>query len=76
MTRHAVEIANPLPGGMEYTSPSRAQDYINMGIAYMVGNKLQFDEEHQVRKQVLRSMTFWNGSDDPRKQHRPGEVRC
>jgi hypothetical protein len=72
MTQSAIEIANPLPGGMKYTS--KANYYISVGIAFMDGNKLRFTETNQERK-LLRDISFWNGSDNPTKMHRPGEVR-
>jgi hypothetical protein len=73
LSKAAIEILNPLPGGMRYTT--RSQYFINMGIAVMCGNKLQFHEENQVRKETLRDVAFWNGSDNPNKMHKPGEVR-
>ena len=73
MSKNATEILNPVSGGMKYTN--RPQHFIDMGIAYMCGNKLAFLEEHQARQMIYRDILFWNGDADPERMYKPGEVR-
>lgn len=77
-----IEISNPLPNGMRYTSPERAASFCRRGMAEMYGGKLRFTLLNQVDRseesEFARNrggMLYWNGSDrDPCAMHRPGEV--
>jgi hypothetical protein len=72
LSKHAVEIANPLPGGMKYTC--RPDHFVSLGVAEMQGEKLVFHEKHQERF-TPRTKYFWNGDAGELKMHQPGEVR-
>ena len=72
LSKHAVEILNPLEGGMRYTS--RPDHFMNIGVAEMQGGKLVFYENSQERF-LPRTKYFWNGDQGAYKMHRPGEVR-
>jgi hypothetical protein len=72
LSKHAVEIINPLPGGMRYTC--KPEHFVSIGVAQMQGGKLMFHDKHQERF-TPRTKYFWNGSQGALKMHKPGEVR-
>jgi hypothetical protein len=81
MSRHIVEIANPLPGGQCFTSTKRAKQYCSTGAAFMLRDgRLQFrarvqEQRRQASDIYIRGTVWWNGSDkDPLATHRPGDV--
>lgn len=72
LSKRAIEIINPLPGGMKYTC--KPEHFVQIGVAEMHEGKLLFRESHQDRF-IPRSKYFWNGAQSPIKMHQPGEVR-
>lgn len=79
MSRHVIEIANPLPGGQRFTSLKRAEQYCRQGSAYMLKDgRLQFRARVQAQRRTgsdvyIRDTVWWDGAD-PGGMHRPGEV--
>ena len=69
-----IEIINPLPGGMKFTSPDRAKHFCALGLATMSrGNRLLFTTERQAKINDQLSedaefdrnrggMLYWNGA--------------
>lgn len=75
MSKSAVRIANPVPGGMTYTS--RPDHFIAAGLAYMDGGQLWFYESHQERKHQDPDVLYWNGACTRKgAMYLPGQVRC
>ncbi len=73
MSKFAVEIANPVPGGMRFTS--RPDHFVQAGLAEMRAGKLHFYEHHQ-QQHVTPDRCFWNGScRRPGAMYLPGQVR-
>lgn len=82
-----VKIINPLPGGQSYTSEKRARNFCRRGIAFMVGDRLQFVERVRVdradkewmKEEIEKNrggVVYWNGtSKDPCAMKKPGEIR-
>jgi hypothetical protein len=79
-----VEIINPLPGGMRYTSAARARKFCSLGMATMsVDGRLLFTisnqtplvdrmrEEDEIARN-RRGMIYWNGSPKPRVLRKAG----
>ena len=83
----SIRIVNPVPGGREYTSLSKAQDYVRLGRARLDGDRLRFLPvgfsarlaDAEAEREFARNRAgrvYWNGSDpDPRATHIPGAVR-
>ncbi len=84
-----VKIANPVPGGKLYTSPRRALGFIRSGEAVLTSDgqlffrrtakELEQREAEHVDAEIKRwrsGVCYWNGDQDPRGLHRPGEVVC
>ena len=72
-----VEIANPLPGGMRFTSSERARFFCNRGMARMTvdgrllftmatrtGSTAETSEEDEFQHN-RRGIVSWNGSPKP-----------
>jgi len=77
-----IEIANPLSGGMAYTSEDRAGNFERRGLGRMQGGKFFFFEDTQESRseellfaQNRGGVLYWNGDDrNPYAMHKPGEV--
>lgn len=78
MSRLAVEIANPVPGGMRFTR--RPEHFINAGLAVMDRGKLRFHETYHKEVEQIRTdsdVHYWNGSSRRKgAMYLPGQVRC
>jgi hypothetical protein len=80
MPRTVIEIVNPLPGGQCFTSATRAKQYCDSGIAYMLKDgRLQFRAAFQAKRErsdvYVKGQVWWNGNDlDQLAMHKPGEV--
>ncbi|MBN2118556.1 MAG: hypothetical protein JW730_18425 [Anaerolineales bacterium] len=67
--RNAIEILNPLPGGLKRTSTDRAQSFVRRGLAVMEGAKLRFldavqrarSEEEEFQRN-RGGIIYWNGT--------------
>jgi hypothetical protein len=79
----SIAIANPIPGGQAHTSAQRAHSFVRRGLAFLLPTgRLYFYTECQAQRSEEEEFArnrggvgFWNGSDDPRAKHKPGEVR-
>lgn len=78
MSRLAVEIDNPVPGGMRFTR--RPEHFIQAGLAEMRGHKLHFHETYHKEVERIRTdsdVHYWNGSSKRKgAMYLPGQVRC
>src|SRR5512136_1433739 len=73
-----VEIINPLPGGMRYTSAERARKFCSLGMATMsvdgrllftIGNQTPLLDRMREEDEIARNrggIICWNGSPRPR----------
>jgi hypothetical protein len=73
-----VEIINPLPGGMRYTSVERAQKFCSLGMATMstdgrllftIGNQGPLLDKMTEEEEIARNrggIINWNGSPKPK----------
>jgi hypothetical protein len=64
-----IEILNPLPGGMKFTSSERARNFVRRGLAFFNGGRLCFYQSTQDARsedaEFMRNrggMLFWNGA--------------
>jgi hypothetical protein len=69
-----IQIINPLPGGMRFTSPDRAEHFCHLGMATMSQDgKLLFKESNQIGMSRILSedeefkrnrsgVVYWNGA--------------
>ena len=72
-----ILIANPYPGGAQYTTVRKASEYIRLGRASInIAGELQFVHSHVVSmsEQAEANALFWNGNRHPWLMHKPGEV--
>ena len=72
----SITISNPRPGGSQYTTASRATDFVRRGIATLQGTILTFVDRNPIHMEAQGDIVLWNGSSkDPGAMHRPGEIR-
>ncbi len=79
-----IEIINPLPGGMRYTSIERALKFCSLGMATMsvdgrllftLGNQTRFIDRMREEDEFARNrggMIYWNASPKPKLLRKPG----
>ena len=72
-----VEIINPLPGGMQYTSIERARKFCSLGMAtisvdgrllFTISNQAPLLERMSEEDEIARNrggVIYWNGSPRP-----------
>jgi hypothetical protein len=83
-----IKIANPFIGGKKFTSGKRALHLIRQGRAEFTDDgqlfffdvptviaRREVETEARLLDQHRKGVVHWNGSGDPKAQHRPGECR-